>query len=187
MAAESNCEEVNDRKAWNDQIDRSLKELEKELELPDNSLGIQINEKSYSVSICEPDYPDAGNALRRSAIVFNIEEKVTRNGGYLRVIPRLPDILTTIEIPGDAEFCDSKNDKYLKIDPASPNLVSYIIEGMKRAVQNYSPKASSFACCARYEECSEAGKCLHPNKLYAKACAYRKNVEEGRAFLRREL
>lgn len=52
----------------------------------------------------------------------------------------------------------------------------------KRAFKNYSPKASSFACCARYEQCSDAKKCIHANQLYSKACEYRKNLESGKIF-----
>ncbi len=40
----------------------------------------------------------------------------------------------------------------------------------------------SFACCGRYVECSNAKKCIHPDKLIAVACAYRKNIEQGRIF-----
>lgn len=40
----------------------------------------------------------------------------------------------------------------------------------------------SFGCCGRYEECSDARQCLHPDKLYARACAYRKNLENGKIF-----
>ena len=49
-------------------------------------------------------------------------------------------------------------------------------------IDNYISKAGSFACCARYEECSDAKKCLHPNQLYSTACAYRKNLENNKIF-----
>lgn len=40
----------------------------------------------------------------------------------------------------------------------------------------------SFGCCSRYEECSNAKRCIHPDKLTAIACGYRKNLEKGLIF-----
>lgn len=39
-----------------------------------------------------------------------------------------------------------------------------------------------FGCCEKYIECSDATKCLHPDKLYSRVCMYRKNLENGRIF-----
>jgi len=40
----------------------------------------------------------------------------------------------------------------------------------------------AFGCCARYTDCSNALRCLHPNNLRSLACQYRKNLEGGRIF-----
>lgn len=40
----------------------------------------------------------------------------------------------------------------------------------------------SFGCCHRYELCSDAKKCIHPDFMVAIACSYRKNLEAGRVF-----
>lgn len=39
-----------------------------------------------------------------------------------------------------------------------------------------------FGCCSRYNECSNARKCIHPDQMYATACDYRKNLESGKIF-----
>ena len=39
-----------------------------------------------------------------------------------------------------------------------------------------------FGCCSRYERCSDAKKCIHPDFILSRACAYRKNLETGRIF-----
>lgn len=39
-----------------------------------------------------------------------------------------------------------------------------------------------FDCCSRYEECSDAGKCLNPSSALAVACGYRKIMKSGRIF-----
>lgn len=37
-------------------------------------------------------------------------------------------------------------------------------------------------CCSRYMECSDAGKCVHPDKAFALECGYRKILASGRIF-----
>ena len=39
-----------------------------------------------------------------------------------------------------------------------------------------------FGCCSRYEQCSDEGKCIHPDFLFSRACAYRENLEAGNIF-----
>ena len=39
-----------------------------------------------------------------------------------------------------------------------------------------------FDCCSRYNECSDAGVCIHPNPDLAAACGYRKIMKQGRIF-----
>ena len=40
----------------------------------------------------------------------------------------------------------------------------------------------SFGCCSRYMACSDAKKCVHPNKILAEACQYKTNLDAGRIF-----
>lgn len=39
-----------------------------------------------------------------------------------------------------------------------------------------------FGCCSRYEECSNAKLCIHPDLVYSQGCWYRKNLEAGKIF-----
>lgn len=39
-----------------------------------------------------------------------------------------------------------------------------------------------FGCCGRYETCSDAKKCTHPDNRIASGCLYRKNLEQGKIF-----
>lgn len=39
-----------------------------------------------------------------------------------------------------------------------------------------------FDCCSRYEECSNAKSCIHPNPDTAVTCGYRKIMKQGRIF-----
>lgn len=39
-----------------------------------------------------------------------------------------------------------------------------------------------FDCCARFEECSNAKVCIHPNPAFSMLCGYRKILKSGRVF-----
>lgn len=40
----------------------------------------------------------------------------------------------------------------------------------------------AFGCCEKYNECSDALRCLHPDMAYSTACQYRANLEHGKIF-----
>lgn len=42
--------------------------------------------------------------------------------------------------------------------------------------------ADNFGCCSRYIECSDALKCINPNRRLAKGCQYKINLENGKVF-----
>lgn len=37
-------------------------------------------------------------------------------------------------------------------------------------------------CCSRYELCSDAGKCIHPDPKFALTCWYQQNLRDGKIF-----
>lgn len=39
-----------------------------------------------------------------------------------------------------------------------------------------------YDCCSRYEECSNAKVCIHPNPGFSLLCGYRKILKSGRVF-----
>lgn len=43
-------------------------------------------------------------------------------------------------------------------------------------------KYDTFGCCSRYEACSDALKCIHPDAGAAQACQYHQNLRAGRVF-----
>lgn len=39
-----------------------------------------------------------------------------------------------------------------------------------------------FSCCSHYAECSDAKRCIHPDKNFALGCFYRKQMVRGKIF-----
>ncbi len=168
----------------------ALDQLIQEKELPEKSLYLNTNYgrdgetiTSYSVCIYEPDYPLSSNYkkdLTRNSIVINIQESKNR----LELLVENA-MFEDIEKPREAEIKTVKSDMYnthVLLLPDSEELVPYIVHITEYKLANYKSKASSFGCCSRFVECSDAKKCVHENKLYSKACSYRTNLELGRIF-----
>lgn len=173
---------------WVTMIEDILKDIVNTEELPENGLFLQANTGrsgdkivSYSVCIFEPDYP-LGNEKQiptSNALVMNIREKKSRLEMMVSHVQA-----DDIELPMDAEKKRTPSATYTSIimDKDSVNLEDYIKRNCDYVLSRYVSKASSFACCSKFIECSNAKKCVHENKLYSKACQYRMNLEAGRIF-----
>ena len=73
--------------------------------------------------------------------------------------------------------------KYIRIliDPEHPieSYTDFLAQITGEAMNRY-PK--EWDCCSRYMECSDAKKCVHPDKAFALGCGYRKVLQSGRIF-----
>lgn len=185
-----------DATPWTDRVRQMLIDLIAELELPEGSLylsdnyGTSANTKdrivSYSVCIWEPDYPPLPNMKPgQNKIVLSIKPKNEHlelsiradQEGDLRKC--LPDDAALLK----QSATEQKNDTVrVRFAETSPSLPWYIKQHTVYCYQGYISKARSFGCCHRFKECSDAKKCLHPNKLYATACMYRNHLDAGRIF-----
>ncbi len=87
------------------------------------------------------------------------------------------------EILPSAKLVDTKSEPlYTKIETQlDDDILDCIYPYIEQAIQDYQPP-KTFACCSRYEQCSDAKKCIHPQQLYAKQCWYRDNLENGSIF-----
>lgn len=45
-----------------------------------------------------------------------------------------------------------------------------------------SCSTGSFGCCSKYNECSNARKCIHENPFYSLGCIYRSHLEAGQIY-----
>lgn len=87
-------------------------------------------------------------------------------------------------IPADVEYKIQKSDpNYCRISIASPGELANHLELLKKILEmQVDAYPSDFGCCSRYEACSDAMKCIHPNPDMAIHCTYRKNMKKGKIF-----
>ena len=158
---------------WMKKLESVFPKLESEFGLPENSFRIREGRgkdgqiSSYPVCVYEPDLVETARDDSRYTTLARV--KVLD----LKTQPNAVDVYSSNFESGEEK---QRHDK------ESDDMILCLIECIKKGLCNYSPKAASFACCSRYEECSNAKKCIHPNVLYAKACQYRKNLENGEVF-----
>ncbi len=120
------------------------------------------SKNSYSVWICEPpDWFFENYQLKETYRIISISEVENRKSHHYEIIKNGD---TTIFEIGD-----------------ETNMYDYIAKTIDYDIENYRT-SYNFGCCSSFEKCSDNKKCLHKDNLYARACSYRKNLENGRIF-----
>lgn len=80
------------------------------------------------------------------------------------------------------ELTEPKNG-YVRIDisqSSDPVEYSALLAGVLDYVIDTAP--TSFDCCSRYLECSNAKRCVNPNQDLAMDCSYRSKLKQGLIF-----
>lgn len=176
---------------WKSVLHKELERLNLNLSLPENSIRLMANKSkdrktitSYSICIYEPDIISGTSKNDRPTIVTRITEgKLKTMPDVLTIEPKNINEFDNLVIPDIATVKTPKSSlPYMRIDGTTEECIAYLLESVRFAVKNYKAKASNFACCSRYIQCSAEKKCIHPNQLFSKACAYRKNMENGKIF-----
>lgn len=87
-------------------------------------------------------------------------------------------------IPSDVEYKIQKSDpNYCRIAISTPSEMANYLELLRKILdKQVDAYPADFGCCSRYEACSDAMKCIHPNPDMAIRCTYRKNMKKGRIF-----
>lgn len=153
-------------------IRKTIRSVSNELNLPDGFLELIENQKSYSLWIIEPV------TKKRSQMILTASQRGNKNVKYGRIevkksiIDRYKVDLFTVN-ERDPSVC------YYDLPYGSAYSMIYYIT--HSCAENFVP-SDKFGCCHLYRECSAAGKCLHYDLFYARACWYRKNLESGKIF-----
>lgn len=81
-------------------------------------------------------------------------------------------------------YMKKENDLWMRIPVDSLSDVIEMIEPIGAVYMTVLADfgGERFGCCSRYEQCSDARKCIHPDFILSRACAYRKNLEAGKIF-----
>lgn len=74
-------------------------------------------------------------------------------------------------------------DGWAKID-LTEDVAELILGDLWRVHERcYSEQSvDNFGCCSRYVQCSGERKCVHPDRDFARGCAYKVHLDGGRVF-----
>ena len=84
---------------------------------------------------------------------------------------------------GFSSMADERGAAYTKIPLATWEDIqkhTFMLQEILQLIIDRIPK--EFDCCSRYKECSDAMRCIHPDKDFALLCGYRKILRSGRIF-----
>lgn len=141
-------------------------------EVDKKCIKIYDTKDGYSVGIIDPTTDSSNLSVR----AFNISQKGKKENGFFNITIRansIKQINNLCQFPITSDIVSfSVNDE---------SAFTFIKTVFDYELRHFTP-SYQFGCCSRYEKCSDNKKCIHPNKLYAKACQYRENLEAGRIF-----
>lgn len=125
-----------------------------------------------------------------SAAVSGLSIRVNKSGDaasivyvsspFCRLYIRKEDIKITIPpdlASGDTQFTISIKDDLLSCVPSISHALDHLIDSLPL----------QFDCCSRYQQCSDARKCISPDPSLAVGCRYRRNLKAGKVFYRSSL
>lgn len=142
---------------------------------------------SYSISIVKPDYPKGTNpnGFAKNALI-NIKASYNKKEGKEVLSVSVPDSFVTqvsTKFPNLLLVEKKSENTRANISTDSTELIEFLRFEIKVVLDKYFTEGSdSFGCCHLYEKCSDAKKCLHENKLYARGCTYGQHVSAGQIF-----
>ena len=112
----------------------------------------------------------------RSSLICRL--KLRGKKWYIAIPERLQEV-----IPEGVETTTISSEKqFLRIafDLLTESGVLSLMEKATLLAIELVPK--EFDCCSRYEECSDAKVCIHPDPAFSMLCGYRKILKSGRIF-----
>ena len=114
--------------------------------------------------------------LDSSEIYFRVRlRKKTR---YLLISEEFVDSL-----PPDTEISRTKSDSgMVRVEMQTYEDILKYVPTLRAVLERLCRRHRDFGCCGRYETCSDAKACIHPDPRFALGCMYRQNLLEGKIF-----
>lgn len=171
-----------DMETIRNELQSIIAEITESEQLPENFLATDDNQNngkvvSISLNMYEPiNHVKAGMILRAELSGKKNNKKYTFavKVSDLEKFPA-PDCTTKRVRESAPDYV------FLDFPEITPEMQEFAKNLTVSAVLAFEP-SEKFGCCHRFKQCSDAKQCIHPNQFYAKACWYRRNLENGKVF-----
>ena len=146
---------------------------------------------NYVKETIEDILKDEPAFAKQIAVSANKDKSISikaKNNLVIRIIQKADLFFIQFKAKYDPAFhsqtIESLKDETSQIIAESKKQLSHILSlACEVAIEIISEYGGeSFGCCSRYLVCSDERKCVHPDRLFSRACSYRKNLEKGRRF-----
>lgn len=143
-----------------------------------------LEEENLSVSSLYFKKSKVYNAQYGSVYLFNDSNLFCRinfgaQPGYFSISSKYENF-----IPEGVDYKKQKSDpNYCRIYLDNPEDIEKFAEMLLQLLDKQIDACpTDFACCSRFEACSDAKKCINPDPNMAIRCYYRKNLKQGKIF-----
>lgn len=116
--------------------------------------------------------------MDKSNLLFRI--RLRKESRYISIPQKY-----TYLLPSDIEFKNVKSDVGMVrvAIRAYTDILKYTAALRAILDQSYREHLDfNMGCCGRYQECSDAGTCVHPDSRVSLSCWYRHNLLQGKVF-----
>lgn len=137
-------------------------------------LNLQLKENGLEgLSASTYELKSASSATKRSvAILDNVVTRIY-----------IGKKVQYLEFPVFEQLSDCKSNTYEKVYISGLDEIPSYFDKIKETCQHILDSTTKdFSCCSRYEECSDAKICTHPDKEIAMGCYYRRVLHRGKIF-----
>lgn len=114
--------------------------------------------------------------LDSNELFFRI--RIRKKSRYLMISQEFEDTL-----PDGAVVSRTKADENsIRIAIQSYEDILKYVETLRTILSRLCRRHCEIGCCSRYVQCSDAGKCIHPDPKFALSCWYQQNLRDGKIF-----
>lgn len=114
--------------------------------------------------------------LKQSNVVFRV--KLRKKSTYIFISEDYASL-----IPADAKTSKIKSDPWvIRVHIQKPEDILICKDAIRESLRHEILTIHTFDCCGRYEECSDALRCIHPDPKMSIGCTYKRNLAKGRVF-----
>ena len=102
---------------------------------------------------------------------------------YIEISEMYPSVYSAIKSGELESMVISSKTHFLRLPISNADDVLTYLDLIKNATIDLLDRIpKDFSCCSRYEACSNAQRCTHPDQELAWGCNYKKVLRSGRAF-----
>lgn len=114
--------------------------------------------------------------IKQSSLIFGI--RMRKNTWYAAISEWFAEYL-----PERAEISRTVSEGgVVRVKLSAPQDILICKDAIRESLRYQISRFHTFDCCGRFEQCSDALRCLHPDPEASLGCSYKRNLLSGKIF-----